>query len=396
MKTVSGRVALWIACFGIVLLASLMPGVSETAFAASSCKPLAAHEPIAKRHGNNSWSDETLRVAKSVDHAVLVPPGWQPVGAEKLEDGCATFPRRQAAVLVNSAEWLVEKAFSDALGIEYRFFILKRADPRQHRVQREMVSATFRDVTTLFPLGLSEDQRYPLDILVTTNIAGDNKTVATRIFPDPGERLITLFYDPKHPRGKDLLIHTTTHLFNKRRPRPETEPVERQLAATEYREYVATWAELAFNHKHKYLLRRIDLLLEQHALVMDDNDATWPKLSALRGLGQTDGPFGVPPFAPKGNKPAREYAHYYLSPLVLLALEGVMATDAPGLSVHGMLRNIHSGSQSGLMAEISNTMPLRYPTVLRWIKGEAHVPEDLVRQGLIRLHSGDNEKPASS
>jgi hypothetical protein len=259
-----------------------------------------------------------------------------------------------------------------------------------------MVTATFREVATLFPLGLAVKQRYPLDILVTTNVAGDNKTMKARIFPEPGPRLVSLFYDPKNPRGKDLLIHTTSHLYNKRRPRLETTSQEKLLTAADYREYVATWAEFAFNHNHNYVSRRLNLLLKQHQLVTDGSNDTWPSITLLQGLAASCGPFGVPPFAPKGNQAAREYAHYYLSPLVLLGVEGYLATDAPNLSVRDMLTKIHSESRLGLMTDLQSTMPLRYRTILKWISGEARIPEALVRQGLIRLHSGANESRSAS
>ncbi len=376
-----------------VVLAALIGGSFSTLLAAQSqpdCAPLPDYVPLNERHGHNHWSDERLRIHSQSSVPVAVPDNWQPVGAQNVLNGCATFPAGQAVVIAHTAHWTKQTFRSGDLGIEIRLFTPRTTPQSERTAYRERLENTFKQVSSLFPLGLGENQRAPLDVLVTVGIAGDTRTRDSRIFPAPGPRLIPMFYRLKSGRGKDLLIHTTTHLFNKRRGRLETMPAGRQIALSEYQEFVATWAELAFNHDHGYISKRLARIRLQHELLFDDDADTWPTFSSLSGLADSEGPFGVPPFAPR-SKAAREYAHYYLSPLILLGVEGYLATDAPGASVSTFLRGIHAGRYTGLMAVLDNKMPLRYATILRWMKGEEAVPRDLVEQGLVRLHSNANE-----
>ncbi len=119
---------------------------------------------------------------------------------------------------------------SDEAGLDLQLLSLKSTPLDELDSWRRMVAETYADVATLFPLGLLADQTLPHVILVTSGIAGDGAQRSTRLFPAPGPNLTSLFYPPDIGRGRDLFIHTTSHLFNKRRPRPETVPQEDGLA----------------------------------------------------------------------------------------------------------------------------------------------------------------------
>jgi hypothetical protein len=370
-------------------LVCLMAGVFAPTKAAGAgsdgCAPLPEHTPKAERHGQNHWSDGTLLVYGPVGSGVAIPAGWIPVGADRFDAGCAFFPPTQATVFINPEFWQVDIIQSIEADLSLQLLTLKTTAPEALEAWKEMVVATYRDVSTLFPLGLLPDQKLPHVILVTSGIAGDGSRLSTRLFPAPGPNLTILFYNQGDGRGKDLFTHTTTHLFNKRRPRPETLPDEVGLSKVEYREMVATWAEIAFNRDHDHVRNRVAFLMREHVALTDGDPDTWPTSSSIAKTRLVEGPFGLPPNAPKKSKAAREYAHYFLSPLIMLAIDGLLVEEGSAVSVRMTLRNIHAGDGLGLLASLQRILPERFQQIRSWMDGTEQVPAELVEKGLARL-----------
>jgi hypothetical protein len=370
-----------LACLAIAVIAP----ASAAGAGGETCFALPAHTPKVERHGQSHWSDQRLRVYSSIASGVAIPAGWIPIGGDRIDAGCAFFPPKQAALFINPGFWQVESIESVETGLSLQLLSLKTTPPEELASWREMVSEVYRDVSTLFPLGLLPDQKLPHVILVTAGIAGDGKRMSTRLFPDAGANLTSLFYNPGDGRGRDLFIHTTTHLFNKRRPRPEVLPREPDLPKSEYREMVASWAEIAFNRDDDYVRKRVAMLMKQHVALTDNDPDTWPALSFLREIRSEDGPFGIPPNAPKGSKAAREYAHYYLAPLILLAIDGLLVERGTVVSVRMTLRDIHAGNSTGLLASLPRILLGRSRQVRGWMDGTEQIPAELVQKGLARL-----------
>jgi hypothetical protein len=350
-----------------------------------ACVPLPAHERKINRHGHANWFDEYLRVSGAIASGVEIPPGWVPIGADRFDAGCAWFPPRQATLFVKPEFWQVESIHSPEADLILQLLSLKSIPPEELDRWRELVVETYRDVTPLFPLGLTPDQALPHVILVTSGIAGDGARRSSRLFPEPGPNLTNLFYNPGDGRGRDLFIHTTTHLFNKRRPRPETLPNEDGLSKFEYRELVATWAEIAFNPDAAHVHNRVAFLMRQHVALTDGDPDTWPDAGSLAKIKSHKGPFGLPPAAPENSAAAREYAHYYLGPLVMLAIDGLLAKRASGASVGTMIRDIHAGDSPGLLASLRRLLPDRFEQIRSWMDGTGQVPAGLVERGLARV-----------
>lgn len=369
----------------MVYLAFAVMALDKAGAGEDICVPLPAHAPKAERHGHNHWSDEKLRVFGPVASGVAVPPGWIPVGADRIDAGCAWFPPRQATLFVNPPYWQVETIRSDEAGLDLQLLSLKTTPPEELDIWRQMIAGTYADIATLFPLGLLADQKLPHVILVTSGIAGDGTRRSTRLFPEPGPNLTNLFYNPGDGRGRDLFIHTTTHLFNKRRPRPETLPEEDGLPKTEYRELVAGWAEIAFNRDKGYVRNRVAFLMRQHVALTDNDPGTWPGAGAIEKIRSAKKPFGLPPNAPKNSAAAREYAHYYLGPLIMLAIDGLLVEKGKAVSVRMMLRNIHAGGSPGLLASLGRALPLQVRQIRSWMTGAEQIPARLVEKGLARL-----------
>ena len=368
-------------CLGISLIAP----AGAAAASDDTCVPLPAHTPKAARHGQNHWSDETLRVYGSIPSGVVIPAGWIPVGAYAIDAGCAFFPPKQATLFIDPQFWQVEIIRSPEAGLTLQLLFLKTTPPEALESWKEMVVETYRDVSTVFPLGLLPDQTLPHIILVTSGIAGDGSRRSTRLFPAPGPNLTSLFYNPGDRRGRDLFIHTTTHLFNKRRPRPEAQPKQEGLRRTEYREMVASWAEIAFNRDNDYVRNRVAWLLRQHVSLTDDDPDTWPTAPSIMKTRSVDGPYGLPPNAPKKSKAAREYAHYFLGPLIMLAIDGLLVEKGSAVSVWMTLRDIHAGNSPGLLTSLPRILPGQTQKIRSWMDGTVQIPAELVELGLARL-----------
>jgi hypothetical protein len=308
-----------------------------------------------------------------------------PIGADRIDAGCAWFPPRQATLFIKPEFWQVESIHSAEADLTLQLLSLKSIPPEDLDWWRGLIVETYRDVAPLFPLGLPRDQALPHVILVTSGIAGDGTRRSGRLFPEPGPNLTNLFYNPENGRGRDLFIHTTTHLFNKRRPRPETQPNEDGLRRVEYRELVASWAEIAFNPDTDYVRNRVAFLMRQHVALTDGDPDTWPDAGAVVRIKSYEGPFGLPPAAPKKSAAAREYAHYFLGPLIMLAIDGLLAKRGAEVSVRLMTRNIHAGNSPGLLASLRRFLPDRFEQIRSWMDGTGQIPAGLVERGLARV-----------
>ena len=94
---------------------------------------------------------------------------------------------------------------------------------------------------------------------------------------------------------------------------------------------------------------------------------------------------GLPPQAPEGSSAARDYAHYYLGPLIMLALDGLLAEKGTAVSVRMLTRDIHAGNSPGLLASLRRVLPRRFGQIRSWMDGTEAIPAGLVETGLARL-----------
>ena len=98
-----------------------------------------------------------------------------------------------------------------------------------------------------------------------------------------------------------------------------------------------------------------------------------------------EGPFGLPPNAPEKSRAARQYAHYYLGPLIMLAIDGLLADRGTAISVRMVSRDIHAGNSPGLLASLRRVLPGQFQQIRSWMDGTEQIPADLVETGLARL-----------
>ncbi|MBI1363618.1 MAG: hypothetical protein GC134_06505 [Proteobacteria bacterium] len=376
-----------IACLFTLLLAGCAltdtpPAVVLHADPVSCIEPPIVHEELNK-HGQATWSDDKLYVAHHEEAPVRIPSGWQAVGASKVEGRCALFPDKQAVVFIKPSEWTIKRNPHKEAGITLVRYAPKAMDAAKLARIDRMIDDVHRRVRQIYPLGLREDQKFDHALLVTTDIAGDASNMDRRLFAEPGERLTVFFREPDDGRAYDLLTHTTTHLFNKRRPRTETQPDDPNLSMHDYLEFVASWAELALSPPSAYLNKRVDYIYDVHALVTDDDSTTWPKDRTLKGLRVHKGKIGIPPRTHERSGPMMEYLHYYLCPLSLVALDGLLAKRERKLSVMELLQMVHSSKQSLLDVLHQQLTPNELAQFELWLGGE-RIPRVLVDAGMAR------------
>jgi len=353
-----------------------------------NCIDRPVHGKHINKHGQSNWSDERLYVHKHQSVPVRIPIGWQPVGEASVQGSCALFPDKQAVVFIKPSAWDIKRIPSPEAGITLVRYALKTMPEDELGKIDDMITRVHRRVRQIYPLGLKPEQQWDHSLLVTTGIAGDAKRRNTRLFAEPGERLTLFFRNADDGRAYDLLTHTTTHLFNKRRPRPETQPADPMLPKVEHLEFVASWAELALAEDETYLRQRLNYIYGIHAVVTDGDPKTWPKGGSLRFLSVHKGKIGVPPRTREMSGPMMEYLHYYLNPLSLVALDGLLAERGRKLSVMGMLQEVHSHDASLLDVLKLHLTPNELAQFELWLSGE-RIPRVLVDKGIERYQSMD-------
>ncbi len=347
------------------------------------CIDRPAHEKHINKHGQSNWSDTRLYVHKHQNVPVRIPMGWQPVGQASIQGSCAVFPDKQAVIFIRPSAWDIKRIPSPETGLTLVRYALKDMPKDELSKIDGMITRVHKRVRQIYPLGLKPDQQWDHNLLVTTGIAGDAKSRNTRLFAEPGERLTLFFRNADDGRAYDLLTHTTTHLFNKRRPRVETQPEDPMLPRVEHLEFVASWAELALAEDKAYLKQRLDYIYDIHAVVTDGDPKTWPKRGTLRFLNVHKGKIGVPPRTREISGPMMEYLHYYLNPLALVALDGLLADRGRKLSVMGMLQEVHSSDASLLDVFKLHLTPNELAQFELWLGGE-RIPRVLVNKGIER------------
>jgi hypothetical protein len=366
-----------LATLGLVPITCLFAALAK----ADDCPLPPPHRMQLTKHGLASWNDRDLRVFEAPTGGCRVPAGWTPIGQDRLERRCAWFPESQAGVLVRARAF--ERSVLASPDPAVTLWLVHRSD--LSTPDRVMVAArvesTWRRVSALFPLGL--DRTIEHTVLVTSGIAGDGRSQRTRLFPAPGSRLSVVFRNLDDPRGADLLIHTTVHVYNRRCARSEAAPDEPGLPRAEFQEMVAGWAELALAENPAWRRRRVDDLLRDYRAVTDGDSTTVPADPFLAGIGA---PETLALTSTSMSAVRAEFQHYVLAPLAMLAIDALLAENKASPLIE-VLRDIHAGRHGGLLEGLRRRLPASaMREVERWLGG-ARLPEGLMMGGLLRLES---------
>ena len=339
------------------------------------------------KHGYTNWQDENILITDNPMAPVAIPTGWQPVGADLTPQGCAFFPKDQAVIFINPQDWEVRTLPHAEAGITLHRYAPKGYDPKLVALSDTWIMNAHRRVRQVYPLGLLPNQKQDHHIIILTGRAGDGSDKFNRIFPNPGPYMTPLYRPFDIARAQTTFIHTTSHLFNKRRPRPETQPHEPGLPLDEYMEFVASWSDLILNDNPSWMVERTNFLYDIHLLMTDGDPQTAPDFTPLSQLKGVPEPVGIPkvdatlPFA------VAEYLHYALSPLLMVALDGLLQKHGGKTDAMTLMQDIHTQKYLGLLDAVRKNLPKSAVEDFHvWLRG-GRIPQDVIDTGLEHLKS---------
>jgi hypothetical protein len=374
----TGRLAAFMVVIGVLLAACGQR---------ADCPPLPEPQPRLTKHGLSAWKDHTLRIIDNTLTPVAVPKGWLPVGGMAVSAGCVMFPDDQAMVFIRPEGWQHRPIPVPDAGITVNRYAPKDYDPDLLALADRWIADGHRRVRQVYPLGLLPEQTYDHNVIVLVGRAGDGETTRTRIFPNPGPSLTPLYRNFDIARSQTTFLHTTAHLFNKRRPRPETQPDEPGLPVGEYLELVATWVDMVTNDNPDWIRSRTDFLYSLHLLSTDGDPTTAPDFEPLNALVHDPQPHGIPPVAQPMSFALSEYVHYALSPLLMVALDGLLEQNGRQTDVRTLLQLIHSGRYPGLLAAARDHLPQTdYDRFVTWLRG-GRIDPDTLAAGVAYLEA---------
>jgi hypothetical protein len=144
----------------------------------------------------------------------------------------------------------------------------------------------------------------------------------------------------------------------------------------------ATWAETAFRSSNEGRAARLAYLYNVHVAVRthDFSLISEPPFSKdPRGFAKITQGVIVPDGATYLDD---QYDHYVLSPLAMVAIEGLLQKYKTGMDMPRLLTELHAGTIKNFFNALGTYLP---PTEIKniqsWMAGQATIPHDLVIRG---------------
>jgi hypothetical protein len=257
-----------------------------------------------------------------------------------------------------------------------------------------MIERAFANVSAIYPM-LPDELATRHTVLVTAGVAGDSHLYEGRIYPEPGTNLSSVVRSIDQQRAEELFIHAVAHLYNRHRTYWIGDQKERlPIPESEWQELTATWCETAYVSKHSWRLYRLEYMYNVHVAVQtkDFSRITGPpfddpvQFEKIRGV-------IIPPR--RSSDAQMQYSHYILSPLSMVAIEGLLGQLAEAgriedTGVEALLIEVHSGKHDSFFAALENLLPAEVMERVRgwWERGES-IPRELVFRGAERYRGKD-------
>lgn len=327
--------------------------------------------------GYRIWEGDTFKSFEHHDRRICIPKGWTPIGAATISDTWATFDTGHTGVLIRKDAFSTSQI--EVVGTSYVISLLYPSATPPEDIARftELVQNAFSTIGTFYDdtTGTS-----PHTVLVTYGL--DTQAF---VYPDPSKNLTVMVRHSKDPRGEELLIHAVTHLYNRYSDR-EREYLEYQgpFTAEEFQELEATWAEIAFAHKDAVRLNRIEYLFHIHTALTNKTfeTATEPPFNDTGAFSRVIPTIMVPKI---GSYLDFQYGHYVLAPLVMVAIDGLLAKRDSPTTVQQILTDLHGkGGQNFLDRVSSYVTKDDMATIDSWIWGTGSIPRTLIDRGVGR------------
>jgi hypothetical protein len=336
------------------------------------------------KHGWEVWSGPTFTSFRQNGNRYCTPPGWEPVGESKLEQGGATFPLRADGVMVKTSEFKkmnIPLAKNDfALQVLYP---VSMSDPERDDYIR-IISEAFNNVGTLYPKSPLATPK-PYTVLITVGVAGDGIRFENSLYPNPSEFLGVMVRNKELARGEDLFVHAATHAYNRFYPEFKTyQDNQSPIPAGDFEEMEATWSEITFSPTKEALEDRVNDVYKTYEAVMDNNyseSILFPLSEPAVFTSVANKEIAQEKTASRGDE---EFGHYILAPLVMVSIEGMLEEHKSKETVNSLLKKVHETHQNFfdlLKNEISNE---ELTKVMSYITGNNRIPRDLIDAGLKR------------
>ena len=344
----------------LLLLNASGPSVSH----ASGCAWLPSHQEKLQVEGHRTWKDDSLRIFDHEQERFVIPKGWEPVGNTSSAESCASFPKKQPAVYVNTGRYYHETLALPGASFKIKIF-LPKALKKNHA--QKIISEIYRineGLSSLYPQGLSTTDPEAFHLLVTSGVAGNSYDAKSLIAPSPGTSLAAISLPAQYDRISEQIVHSLVHLYAKARPSAGLGPASRsekrnlridfgsstvkRLSLDDYDALVAGWAVMKYAYPTPE--RRLEAIY--HKLMdlaghLDNAEGTFPIDNLLTGRTASSKAF----FSKWGGLENADDAQSYffrhvLSPLKALRLAGILKEN--DLDIEEVFLSVHNGTAANL------------------------------------------------
>jgi hypothetical protein len=347
-------------------------------------------------HGWRVFASDTFASMGHEGERMCIAPGFEPVGEVMRTQTYAVFPQGSSAVFIRSDAFRREhlapegSANSEAVSV-----IFSNALTEEEREQyRKAISHSFTGMQPLFP---GQKIVSPHTVLVTVRVAGDAMTFEDSVYPDPGANLSVFVRNLNHPRGEELFTHAIAHYFNRFTEKNDSSPTEDALlSAEDWQEMEASWIELYLSTDRERLSTRVNQLHAVHTAVLErvwSPDLIYP--FSERALFDAVSTTTVAP-SHTAHYSDVQYGHYVLAPLILLAVDGLLARElsdqgeAQGAhdSVATLISLVHTELGTDIFSELAKRLSAEALADLHaWMFEGKQIPIELILEGVARIHT---------
>lgn len=361
----------------LALLAVVIVGVGAYFMYPRDCYPAHIYSKAQGSQGYRIWENEIFISFEHHGRKICVPVGWAPVGAATASDTWAIFDTGRTGVLIRKDAFSTSQI--EATGTRYVITLLYPSTTSPEDIIRytELVQNAFSVLGSFYGDTAAPSQH---TVLLTHGLDPD-----AFVYPDPSKNLTVMMRHPKDPRGEELLIHAVAHLYNRYSDR-ERKYLEHQgpFTAEEFQELEATWAEIAFAHTDAVRMNRIEYLFHVHSALMNKTYevVTEPPFNDTSAFSRVVPSIMVPE---GGSYLDFQYGHYVLAPLVMVAVDGLLAERGSPATVEQILSDLHRKGEQNFLDRVSSYLTKDdLAAINSWIWGTRAIPRTLIDQGVAR------------
>lgn len=314
-------------------------------FSIAGCVPHPASTPTDGSHGLRTFSTDVMVSFLHNGERICVESGWKAVGAN-VRFGGALFEREKTGVLIREntfgERYLPETSTN---GYHVRFLYPKNTSREDVILFSDMIARSFDVMGSMYA---TQKERHPFMVVLTSGVSS-----TTDLYPDPTGEVAYITKPYEDTRTEELLLHAVMHAYNRFDNRFNAyTKYQSPIPYGDFEELEATWAETALNSSKVRMRARLAYLYGEYR---DPTESV------------TD----------------EAHQHYIVSPLVMLAVEGLLQRSASQRDVRAILSKVHQGERVLFLDELANLIGTEWSArVYRWLYEKEPIPYDLLLTGI--------------